>query len=798
MTRAPRAALALLVFCGVVGGEARGQTTTSSVAEEPYGPTPRIPGINDPVVPQDAPGLDLGRELLRVPGGFVELLFSPVLLLAITLERYAVVERLLDIFTNDERTFALLPIIEPFSQSGLGFGALAAWNEPLGSPDRLVVLGLGRINGDFDVAVDVGRRLPFVRGRAASARVAASVNNDAQYFGLGSRPDANTETLLRIDSVDVEASLTLLSPEVPVLTAEAGLAYRRRRITSGEGDFAPSFEPGIVVGGEALPAPPGFGETLDYPEAQIQFGIDTRNSFGLTSRGILLLTEGILTHDVNGSNTGGFRINGDFAGFVPLLLRHRVLYLRAGAGGVLRMSGAQEAPFHLLPSLGGASRLRGYADNRFVDQLAWWATAEYRWFFYEYSGTGGGLVGTLFLTRERSAHRSRSSCKVTCHGRSASACASSRASSCSDGSRWASRPRAFKSALESETCCDRPSTSFVPAASSGRFRPGRSDLLVRDVLQLEEAPTRHVHLPCSETHLASETTEPTTLGSRLLSRGQRHPPVLRRPQPQQLHSSGTCARPQRLRAGGGLDVVHQPNHAKATHARRGSAGPKYDRWPCAWPVDGSRRKGRRSHTRLRGHGQRRASFPREAGSPRLPGARLGGRDHHYEAPLRRWVSRTRELRSDLRTRSPRPVGHGHHQRPLRFDHPSDSRGPERHLVEREPIPGWLDPRVVQPNHRWCSSRSKLLYWDPPRRPQRPHSAPATSILARLARDLCVAQQHGRPPRAIPSTSSSRARRIPDSASCSTTCWISATRWAHRAPNPSTSPRATSRSSTSRR
>lgn len=388
---------ALVALAVLPAATARGQTASTSTAApaaDEDSPTPWIPGVNDPVVEPGEPGLDLGRLALDLPGSFLELAFTPVLAAVYLLERYYVVDRLLDIFTNDERTFGFLPLVEPFSRSGIGFGALAAWNEPLGSPDRLILLAFGRVNGDFNVSVEAGRRLPFVRGRALSARFAAFVDNDARFFGLGDQ-QRGTETLLRRDGIDAELNLSLLSPAVPVLTAEAGIAYRRRRIDSGEGD-EPSFVPGEPVDGELLRPPAGFGQTLDYPEGTAQFGIDTRNSFGLTSRGIVLRTEGVFTHDVNGGDTGGVRLEADFAVFIPLLLRHRTLYLRGGVGGAVPFTSSENVPFHILPSLGGPSTLRGYPNDRFVDELAWWATIEYRWFFYEWAGTGGGLVGTVF------------------------------------------------------------------------------------------------------------------------------------------------------------------------------------------------------------------------------------------------------------------------------------------------------------------------------------------------------------------------------------------------------------------
>lgn len=41
-----------------------------------------------------------------------------------------------------------------------------------------------------------------------------------------------------------------------------------------------------------------------------------------------------------------------------------------------------EAPFYLLPALGGSRSLRGYDEARFRDENAWLVTAEYRWYVW--------------------------------------------------------------------------------------------------------------------------------------------------------------------------------------------------------------------------------------------------------------------------------------------------------------------------------------------------------------------------------------------------------------------------------
>lgn len=354
-------------------------------------PTPDIPGLNTDMKEEDGGGFEPVPFLLRLPESFIELALTPLLVTVWALETYDVAERVLDVITNPERTAVFLPLIQPFGDSGLGFGGLFAWNAPLGGPDRLVLLALADLNDDWQVSVDFGRRLPFVSGREFSAQIAARVDNDTRYYGFGSESRESDLRMLRRASIDLGTRITLLSPAFPVLRAEAGLAYRRRELGVGSGSIAPPLDPADDV------LPPGFGLRLDYPEASLEFGVDTRDSFGLTSRGIVLNLESAITHEINGGDLGGILTTGEFAGFIPLLPRNRTLFVRLGAGASFPFRGEDSVPYHYLLRLGGNNTLRGYNDERFVDELAWWGTVEYRWFFYEWEGTGGGLVSTLFF-----------------------------------------------------------------------------------------------------------------------------------------------------------------------------------------------------------------------------------------------------------------------------------------------------------------------------------------------------------------------------------------------------------------
>lgn len=66
------------------------------------------------------------------------------------------------------------------------------------------------------------------------------------------------------------------------------------------------------------------------------------------------------------------------------------------AGQIYAEAVIGEAPFELLPLLGGSNRLRGYREGRFRDDVYWTAQAEYRIpLFWRFKGTAFAAVGEV-------------------------------------------------------------------------------------------------------------------------------------------------------------------------------------------------------------------------------------------------------------------------------------------------------------------------------------------------------------------------------------------------------------------
>ncbi len=324
--------------------------------------------------------LELGESM---PGAFVALAFVPTLPLLVAIERFHLIDRAINLFFNKEKTFAVLPIIEPFNVSGLGFGAVMIQNEPLGSPDRLIAVGLVRLNGDRSISANFSRRLPILSGRVLELGASYGVDRDRQYYGLGHIEDPNAMRLLRTDQIDARIGLSRFLPTDLTITAGFQVAYAYRHLLSGEGSNAPSLiDDGISV------LPNDFNQENHYVSGRAQFGIDTRDAPGYTTKGYILNIDAEVSQSVNTDGLGGIRLTGVGSGFFPILARRRVLYLLGGVGSAFPTYGGQKVPLHQMIRLGGNNRLRGYQDDRFIGRYGWWTSIEYRFPVYDYAGIG--------------------------------------------------------------------------------------------------------------------------------------------------------------------------------------------------------------------------------------------------------------------------------------------------------------------------------------------------------------------------------------------------------------------------
>lgn len=121
---------------------------------------------------------------------------------------------------------------------------------------------------------------------------------------------------------------------------------------------------------------PGFGATVNYVQVQGSAGLDWRPARGYTRRGGAWGVTARRYIDTAGDFTFT-QVDYDVVQHVPVLRDAWVLSLHARAETTFAPF-KHEVPFFMLPTLGNAMTLRGYANQRFRDRNSMLLTAEWR------------------------------------------------------------------------------------------------------------------------------------------------------------------------------------------------------------------------------------------------------------------------------------------------------------------------------------------------------------------------------------------------------------------------------------
>jgi len=189
------------------------------------------------------------------------------------------------------------------------------------------------------------------------------------FHGVGNDSVKSNRVNYRRSSVDVGGSATF--KPVRWYSIGAGVAWQIVEDEAGLGT-----QPSIETRYSAQTAPGLFTESR-YLHVSAVTAIDWRESRGYTRRGGLY-SIGLNQYRDQDERLGFHRVDAELQQHVPILKEHWVLAFRALAQTTVEDDG-QAVPYHLLPSLGGARRHRGYADFRFQDRHLLLLSGEYRW-----------------------------------------------------------------------------------------------------------------------------------------------------------------------------------------------------------------------------------------------------------------------------------------------------------------------------------------------------------------------------------------------------------------------------------
>ena len=270
------------------------------------------------------------------------------------------------------------PILSWDPDAGFGYGAGVKAVNMLGGAESLGLLLFGSNRGERHYRI--GLSIPdaeFRWGKKFAVAVDVGVDFDRReqmsFFGVGS--GSRLSDLEHYTRDAFELFTTIGSAVFPQFVAETGWRYRRI-VNSGFNDTSRL---------ERLPPATNAGSAVT---TSIHLGAryDTRERLRNPTFGTVIRLEGELGPQVGITNVSFSRVSLWLQGYRRLWHPRTIL---AGRIGFQNMTG-EHIPAQLLLSLGGATTLRGYSANRFVDRTAALLNGELRLPIWD---PVGGVIG---------------------------------------------------------------------------------------------------------------------------------------------------------------------------------------------------------------------------------------------------------------------------------------------------------------------------------------------------------------------------------------------------------------------
>lgn len=367
----------------------------AAAAEDP-GPAPEnARGLEEKATNPDDVGLLAPRVVLFPVRIVTQGVFFPIRHTIRFVQRHALVERVVDVLYNDERTAAILPTFQFISAYGPTVGVKAIHENLAGHGEKgeLSIQGGGVYNLAAEGAFSANR-----------------VNGSRLYVSSVVRYDTRPRLLFEgigDDLPEYEGGGRILDPR----EASYRTRFSQDRLLLAQGAGYTIGQPGnlVKIGGAAIFNRRTFGENTTE-ETSIEQVYDTSKLVGFREGATTLEVDATLTvdtRDSEGQTSSGVYVDA-FAGAVPPIRKYayahygfeatgyidlykqtRVLVVRGGIEAV--EGGDDDIPFAALPRLGGPTRLRGYRLDRFRDEKSALATVEYQYPIHEMIG------GAFFL-----------------------------------------------------------------------------------------------------------------------------------------------------------------------------------------------------------------------------------------------------------------------------------------------------------------------------------------------------------------------------------------------------------------
>jgi hypothetical protein len=347
--------------------------------------------------------LFLPRAAFFIPARVIQLVSLPVRGGLTFLQKHYVLEEIEDLFYNDERTAAIVPSVAVSTFFGLQAGARAFHRDMGGYGER----GDARVSfGQFGERIT---EVSFATTRAGGTGLWVETlagyeqHPRMRFYGIGDGGDSiESDTVTGVDARSGNAYESFFLErrlrQVTTLGVSFGEPGKLEVRAGGRGRFKSyEFEAGRGIAGPDGDRPttavydtstiPGFDEGAQVVEAEGVLVLDARDRKGATRSGVYAEAFGGGAPGLGDARYA--RFGAEVTGYIDLYRGDRVLMLRGFFDGVAGQD--DEIPFVELPSLGGPRRLRGYPLDRFRDEKAFVATAEYHYPIHQL------LAGTLFV-----------------------------------------------------------------------------------------------------------------------------------------------------------------------------------------------------------------------------------------------------------------------------------------------------------------------------------------------------------------------------------------------------------------
>lgn len=288
----------------------------------------------------------------------------------------------------------LAPRLQYQRVDGVGIGLGVAFGQGR-LPFATGAGGMVRLDGDWTVEVTGARGFDGLESRFAHVRVAVDHDDHQRFYGIGGGSVVGDRRALAVHAQEVTAEAELQPGTWQDYSGAVQIGLARQDLGAGDPDAAAPVA-ATDPGDPDAAAPPGFADATTYGTLRAVGRIDSRDTLGRPTDGVLVEVLAALRADVQGKDLAAATLRADVVKYLALGEENRVLVMAIGGEIAVPLYPGATIPLLALPTLGRDARLRGYDRGRFRDRYAAWASVEYRWPLYQYNQSGVWVDAFVF------------------------------------------------------------------------------------------------------------------------------------------------------------------------------------------------------------------------------------------------------------------------------------------------------------------------------------------------------------------------------------------------------------------